>query len=588
MPRRRMIWNLYLPFLTVTLITVLVVAWYADRSQRTYYMKQTQQVLEDQSLLFAAHIRPLLLSDNIPGINGICTTVGTGIAGRLTVILADGTVVGDSEADPAVMEDHAARAEIAAALDGHIGTSVRFSNTLQQRLFYLARPISDSGHVIAVVRVALSMASIDQALGLLRNQVLLGGLVVLLVAALISGMLSKWISRPLEEMKRGADRIAAGDLESRLPVPEIEEVAAVSRAMNIMAERLNRRILRITRQRNEQEAILSSMVEGVIAIDTDERIIKINRAAAKLFNTTPDRARDRTVPEVLRHAPLQQLVGRILAGEETAEAEITVIDNEPRYLKVSGGSLRDSGNNRIGAIILLNDITRLRQLEDHRRDFVANVSHELRTPITSIKGFVETLLNGPDTDSEDRERFLKIVARHADRLNAIIEDLLSLAKIEQGQEILFEKKDIRRIIESAVQSCEPSIERKRIRVAITCESNLVHKINQPLLEQALVNLINNAVKYSDEEKDISITAERADGEVTITVRDNGCGIAAEHLPRIFERFYRIDKARSRQQGGTGLGLAIVKHIARAHHGRVTVDSQPGRGAAFAICLPEDK
>jgi two-component system phosphate regulon sensor histidine kinase PhoR len=282
-------------------------------------------------------------------------------------------------------------------------------------------------------------------------------------------------------------------------------------------------------------------------------------------------------------------VTEALRSKQPLEAEMRlVIRGDERFLQAHGAPLRDASGKEIGVLVVLNDMTRLLRLENIRRDFVANVSHELKTPITAIKGSVETLLGGAIEESDSAPRFLEIIARQADRLNAIIEDLLALSRIEQEEEksgIHLDPVAVRDVIQSALLSCQVRAQDKQVRLAVDCSGELQCPANAPLLEQALVNLVDNAITYSSEGGEVRIAARAAANGLEITVRDFGCGIAREHLPRLFERFYRVDKARSRKQGGTGLGLAIVKHIIQAHGGQVRVDSAPGEGSLFTISLP---
>jgi len=294
------------------------------------------------------------------------------------------------------------------------------------------------------------------------------------------------------------------------------------------------------------------------------------------------------IQEVVRNTELQQIIRRALDSHEPVEGEIA-IRSEPRvFLQAHGTVLRDGTGECIGALVVLNDITRLRTLENMRKEFVANVSHELKTPITSIKASVETLLDGAMENREMARRFLDIVVRHADRLNAIVDDLLSLSRIEQeaeNRQIELDALDVEPVLQAAVQSCLVTADERGINIQVSCANDLKARMNAPLIEQAVVNLIDNATKYSDPGGVVHVVAEQKGTEVRIDVRDTGCGIAPEHLQRVFERFYRVDKARSRNAGGTGLGLSIVKHIVQAHGGRVTVESALGKGSTFSLFLP---
>jgi two-component system phosphate regulon sensor histidine kinase PhoR len=595
MRKKRLLWQIYPSYLLVTVLSLLAATWYASRSLRDFYLEETASDLEARARLIeprlAAHLRPM----QGKYVDTLCKNLGKKSSTRITVILASGKVIGDSETDPDRMDNHADRPEVMEALAGRPGDSTRYSYTLREPMMYVAIPVRRDDEIHGVLRTALPLTSIGEALKRTYARIALGGLIIALLVAVLSLLISRRISRPLEEMERGAKRFARGDLGSRLPVPKSEEIGALAEAMNQMAAQLDERIRTVTRQRNEREAILSSMVEGVLAIDTDEHVMGINRAAARLFGVDPAEATGRSIQEVVRSVALQRFVARTLSNRPSEEGEGEPLEGEillpvdgERILQVRGTLLRDARGSDMGALIVLNDRTRIRQLENMRRDFVANVSHELRTPITSIKGFVETLLDGALHNPADAERFLGIIARQADRLNTIIEDLLSLSRIEEETEkarIVLEEGPIGEVLEAAVQACEVKAEAKNIPIELHCGEDRIARMSPPLLEQALVNLIDNAIKYSPPESPIRIETEWTDTELIIRVRDQGCGIEAKHLPRLFERFYRIDNARSRKLGGTGLGLAIVKHIALAHRGRVTVESSPGTGSTFAIHLP---
>jgi two-component system phosphate regulon sensor histidine kinase PhoR len=291
---------------------------------------------------------------------------------------------------------------------------------------------------------------------------------------------------------------------------------------------------------------------------------------------------------VIRHPELQSLVTKALASEEAVERDVVLYLKEERVLNGHATILRDGEGNRVGVLVVLNDITRLRKLENIRKDFVANVSHEIRTPITAIKGFVETLRDGAMQSPEEADRFLGIIQNHVQRLESLVEDLLSLSRIEEDTEkeaIALEEKAVKDVLAGALQLCQMKAEPKQIRMVLSCKQDVVARINPSLLEQAVVNLLDNAVKYSEPGKSVWVEMDKTEKDVLIRVRDEGCGIEKQYQERLFERFYRVDKARSRKLGGTGLGLAIVKHIMEAHGGRVSVESQPGRGSTFTLHLP---
>ncbi|MFQ5511181.1 MAG: ATP-binding protein [Candidatus Krumholzibacteriia bacterium] len=587
MRRKRLLWHLYPSYLLITLAALFAVAWYSSRTLRQSYHVQAASDLEAMARL----VRSRLLSSTSPGdrteIDRLCHELGRDSGSRVTVILPTGEVIGDSHEDASRMENHGDRPEVLEALAGRVGKSDRFSTTLQRDMMYVALPARGGGRRI-IVRTALPVTAVDAALAGFYRRIAAAGLVVALLAALVSLLAARRITRPLEELRLGAERFAAGELHVRLASPDSTELASLARAMNHMAEQLDNRIAREARQSNEQEAVLSSMVESVLAVDEGERMLRVNNAAAGLFGIEKESVEGRPLQEVVRNPGLHELVKRVLASEETVEGDLVLHEPDERSLQVHGNPLRDSTGRSIGALLVLNDITQLRRLERVRRDFVANVSHELRTPITTIKGFVETLADGAIEQRQDATRFLDIIAEHTERLNAIIEDLLALSRLELDAEegvVQLERQNIHAVVARAVNMCRPQAGTRGVHVNLAGDSAIQCALSAPLLERAVVNLIDNATKYSDEGGEVRIKIDETPEGAGIHVTDRGCGIAARHLPRIFERFYRTDPARSRGMGGTGLGLAIVKHIALVHGGRVSVDSTPGRGSTFSILLP---
>ena len=587
MRKKRLLWQLYASYLFITLAALAAVVWYASSAMHAFYSRQTLADLQARARLVERQTQPALVARDFAQLDAQAKALGRATDTRLTVVLPDGRVVADSLEAPAAMENHVDRPEIAAALAGEVGSDRRYSQTLREWQMYVALAAREDGKIIGVVRSSIAVTVFDETLWSLQLRVMLGGLVAAALGAAISLLFSRRLTRPLEELKAGAERFARGDLAYRLPVSDSQEVGALAETLNLMAEELSQRIGEAVSQRNERDAILASMVEGVVAVDMQQRLLRVNRAASLLVGVNGQTAAGRTLQETIRNPYLQQLAARVLDSQEPQEEEILLHHNGQRYLHVQGTPLRDAHDRPLGALLVLHEVTRLKRLEKVRRDFVANVSHELRTPVTSIKGFIETLLDGAMHNPEELPRFLQIVSAQTDRLNAILEDLLTLSRIEveeENNEIALAPAAVRGVLDAAREVCQWKAAEKRLNIEITCDPALEAPMNGPLLEQAVINLLDNAVKYSPAEATIELSARQADGEVVIEVCDHGCGIAREHLPRIFERFYRVDKARSRKLGGTGLGLAIVKHIAQAHGGRATVESTVGEGSRFAIHL----
>lgn len=590
MARKRLLWQIYPSYLLITAVSLIAVSWYAYHSLREFYKDHIIADMQSRAALVERAIASHLIESDYQRVDALCKELGTKSAAQLTVISASGAILGDSHGDPANLESQSGRNEIVSALSGSIGVDRRFSSRFNQEMLFVAVPVVDKGTVLAAVRIAVPVSFLDDALNEVYWRLGVSGMIVALFAAAVALIVARNISKPLSEIKAGAERIAQGDLESRVAVPEFEEIAGLAVAMNQMAVQLSDRFRTVQRQNLEQEAIVSNMLEGVIAMDADQKLISLNRAAARFLGLEAREAIGKSILEVIRNSDLQRLIAKTFVVGEPVEGDVTLTDPSlgERFLQAHGTLMRDSNREVIGALLVLNDVTRTKKLENLRRDFVANVSHELKTPITSIKGFVETLIEGTTMSADESQRFLQIIARQANRLHAIIEDLLKLSRIEQESErgeIALELERLLEVLQAAVSSCELKAAAKQIKITLSCSETIQARINAPLLEQAIVNLIENAIKYSEPDTEIAISATINDKLLLISVRDQGNGIAKEHLPRLFERFYTVDKARSRAQGGTGLGLAIVKHIVLSHGGNISVQSEVGKGSNFTISLP---
>ena len=586
--KKRLLWQLYPSYLLITVISVMGVTWYASSSLRQFFLGQTASDLEARARLVEKQIEECLDPPDEKCVDLLCKKIGRRASTRITIILPSGKVIGDSREDPAKMDNHVDRPEFMQALTGPSGNSMRYSRTLEKNMMYVGIPVRANEQTLAVVRTSIPVTAIDVALKEIQIRIAGAGLVIALFAAALSLIVSRRITRPIEELRKGAESFARGDFQCTLPVSESEEIGGLAEAMNEMARQLHERINTIIGQRNEIEGVLCSMIEGVIAVDMDERVLSMNNAAARMFGCNASEAQGRSIQEIVRNTVLREFVTDTLSSEKPVERDVVLSSNGDLFLSGHGTLLQDAQGKQIGALIVLNDVTRLRRLEEIRRDFVANVSHEIKTPITAIKGFVETLREGAVKNPDDAERFLGIIEKHVERLEAIIEDLLSLSRIERGterEENELVENSVKDVLDTAIQVCEVGAVARKIDIELSCPENLSAKMEPRLLEQAVVNLLDNAVKYSNEESSIRVEASQGEGEIILSVRDEGCGIEKKHLSRLFERFYRVDKARSRQLGGTGLGLAIVKHIAQAHGGHVNVESTPGKGSTFSIYLP---
>ena len=585
---KRLLWRLYPSYLFITLFALLAVSWYFSITMKDFFLRQKVEELEARAFIFKEMLNSFMSLEKPHEINNFCKKIGSHSGTRITVIMPTGKVVGDSGEDPEKMENHGRRPEVLSALRGQIGDSIRHSSTLRERMLYVAIPVEQEDAIVAVIRVAMSLAIIDATFASISYKIIWGGVFVAFLAAGISLIVSQRLSLPLERMTAGAQLFAKGELSHRLYVSKTKEMASLAIAMNQMAGQLDERIKSVIKHRNELEAVLSSMKEGVIAFDLEERILRINQVAAAMFDKDPWEMENRSIQETIRNPELQKFTKNALKNGDGLECDIVFYHDKERVLNVHSTNLLDAKEQRIGILVVLNDVTRLRRLENMRRDFVANVSHEIKTPLTAILGFVETLLQDADKTPDNTRRFLTIIDRHVNRLVAIIEDLLKLSRIERDserKEISMIQAPVEDVIRTAIQVLESKAEEKKIKIDFRCDDSLYTDMDPHLIEQAVVNLLDNAIKYSSSQSTIEIHAVYNKDEVQISIRDYGIGIEEEHLPRLFERFYRVDKARSRKLGGTGLGLAIVKHIIQAHNGKVTVESRPGKGSTFTLHIP---
>lgn len=586
MQRNSFLWQLFFRTFLIAFFTLGAVAVFSSVTTRALSRTQAGEDLTVKAKMLKPFVADAVSAK--AGMDGICSSLKESDV-FITVVTSEGDILCDSLGEKIVMgRGFSEQPEIFSALKLKEGVSIRKSDLLKKDLVYAALPIGSAGTISAVIRLARPM---DQISGYYVTSSA-GIVVFILVSFMVSGLISwftiKKMVSPIEELTKGAMVLASGDLSSRLYIPSIQEMETLAESLNEMAAQLNERIRMVSAQRNELESVLSSMQEGVIAIDLDECVININHSAERIIGMPHENVKGRKIHELTRNISLLKYVDAAIASDARKEEDVVLTRDGRRILNARSSPLMGISNERIGTLFVFNDVTRLRQLESMRRDFAANVSHEIKTPLTSIKGFVETLEDCVRDDPDRVEKFIDIIKKNIERLMAIIDDLLKLSRIENDNEqnsIRFLPEKIADIIASAESMCSSNAGSRGISFEVDCPSDLVAEMDSSLMEQAVQNLLDNAVAYGNEGSSVLITATEKEGVVRISVKDSGIGIPYAHLDRIFERFYRVDKARSRKAGGTGLGLAIVKHIMQAHAGTVEVVSKTGIGSTFTLVFP---
>lgn len=526
-------------------------------------------------------------SDKPNLINAYCQSL-SGNEVRVTILNHDGTLLGDSSEDIRIMEDHRNRPEIYRAFIGQIGIERRYSKTLQQEMLYYSLPVMESEKVAYVIRTSVAIDFIDTIVFAIIIQLLFILLFTILMGGLMSFLMTRRFNKPLSNIMEAAKEFSLGNLEYRLFVEKPAELKNLAIAMNKMADELKEKINLLISQRNQWRAIFSSLSEPVLIMDQRLVIRELNDAALALFGLNLSGARGRPLLEICRNSDLRLFCDQLINSEnKVIESEIKFYRLNTSYFLVRGMCVTLDHKDPV-VILVLNDITKLKNVEEVQKDFVANVSHELRTPITSIKGYVETVLDSYEGKDKKVKQFLSIALKQADMLNAIIEDLLSLSRLEQNGSghIELNTADIGQVIHQAISLCTEKAVEQKVEVRNLTGPGVSFRVNYRLLEQAVMNLLDNAVKFSAPGKQVDIKAEIIDDTLTISVVDHGCGIRSEEKDRIFERFYMVDKSRSKELGGTGLGLAIVKQIAALHQGTIEVESTLGEGSTFILKIPK--
>jgi two-component system phosphate regulon sensor histidine kinase PhoR len=586
--RRNLFTKLALGFLALLLCVLVAVDFFADRAIRRDYERTGFEQL--QAIAQLAQANPPELSALPPEKPEAAAALQTWVqhiaasGARVTVVTAEGMVLADSQSDPQTMENHAARPEIVQAFAVGSGRSIRHSATLHRDLVYLAVRQGPAGKKY-VLRFALPVETVGQLLWPFRKSLWLASGLILLLAGLVVVAVSRKFSGRIERLTAFSRRVAEGDFRAQASDGTGDALDVLSDSLNQTATRLDKTIRTLTEERNLSSAILGSMVEGVLVVNAAERVVFANRSFAEILGMGVPPQTGSGLVECVRQTELIEAVHKVLGGEPRVEAEIVTGTLRQHYFAATVASVRTTGTD--GAVLVLHDITDLRKLERVRRDFVANVSHEFRTPLTAIQGFAETLLAGAMDDPQNRGRFLEIIVEHSRRLARLTEDLLMLSKMDADR-LDFETRRIPvgPFIESCMETAQPRARDKDLRLSVNQPTKIPDIAgDRRRLTEVLQNLLDNAIQYTPAGGQIMVSAEVSGSEVVFTVLDTGIGIPQAEQPRIFERFYRVDVARSREVGGTGLGLAISKHLVEGHGGRIWVESEIGQGAQFHFSVP---
>jgi two-component system, OmpR family, phosphate regulon sensor histidine kinase PhoR len=585
-------WKILAGYLAVAGVGLGVAGWLSLERLEASDMKQLQAGLTAQARL-AAEIFAARLADSSPdaaAIDVLADRLGEAIKARVTVIAPDGTVLGDSyESGEALrrMDNHLARPEVREALASELGISIRLSGTVGIRMLNVAVPVRvPDRRLLGILRLSLPLTEIETQHQAMRA-VLIGAVgIAFLLSLVISYLVARSITRPLAEIVQAAKRMVGGEFHPRIRPRSSDEISDLAQVLNHMAASIEEKIEALKEDRAKMAATLIAMQEGVMVLSVDGTLRLINPAMERMIGRQGAELTGKSYWEVIRQPRLHEFIAHALAGGAGATTEIGLGTGPDRIFQVYTSSLSEGEGSSPGLVLVFHDITDLRRLEQVRKDFVANVSHELRTPLTAIKGYVEALRDDPKIELPQQHRFLEIIETHTDRLNLIITDLLLLSKIESGQiPLKQEPVELALLINRTLGLLSHQIDRKQHKIVLSIPATLPPVLgDEERLGQVFSNLLDNAVKYTPDKGTLTITAVLNDRMIEVSIEDTGIGITPKDLSRIFERFYRVDKARSRELGGTGLGLAIVKHLVEAHGGTVSVESA-GKGSRFTVQLP---
>lgn len=571
-------------------VSFILVGLFLDKQLEKNFLQVIESSLVAQANIIEYQISPeAVTKEDSNRLEQLVNNLSARINSRISIVAKSGKVLADSRVEESkigAMESHAARPEIVSALAGKIGKQIRYSSTLKIDMLYIALPISKQGEVLAALRLALPLESVNNTLWAVRKIILGGCLFALLLAFALGSIFSaQSVIRPVNKIINISQKFSEGDFSQRLNWYTEDEIGKLAKAIDKMAQDIEDKISQIRQQGQQISAVFNSMSEGVILVDESGCIISINPTIEGIFGIKREEAKGRFFLEAIRNNDLSEVINTVLKQGKFISRELSLVWPVQKNFLINASAIFEK-DKVSGCLCVIHDITEMRRLETIRRDFVANVSHELKTPLTSIKGFVETLLEGALEDKVNSRQFLEIISKHTERLSNLINDLLELSSLESREvELQLEEFKIKALVDKVLLGFKSQLKKKSISVNNKLGDNLSVKAEKDKIEQVLTNLIDNAIKFNKENGTIEIYAHAVDKDLRVVVEDTGIGIPEKDASRIFERFYRVDKARSRELGGTGLGLSIVKHIIELHGGRVGVESTEGLGSKFFFILP---
>ena len=578
--------RLIIIFIVIQLLIISLSFYYFSSNHREFFLEQEKISLDHYSQLMLNSIGADEIANRSQSLERKAAEWSADSETRITIIAADGQVLADSHYDITEMDNHRNRPEVVQAIRSNSsGNEIRYSNTIGEEMLYYAVPIKNQGELIGILRTARPLEFIRSVLVEDIKSYLFFFVILAIITIVLGWRLTYSIVKPLETVTETAEKISEGDLSQRIPVRKYDsEIEKLARMFNFMAEELEEKIKEISQEKNRIEVILESMVDGVIAVDKEGEVTLINPAARRIFNIEAEKVKGKKLISSLFSHRIDMYLERAFDKKKSISREIKYKNPEQKIIQATFIPLLDEKENVNGGVIVLTDITELRKLETVRNDFVANVSHELRTPLTSMVGYLDTLLESDIEDPETRDRFLKIIKEETDRLSILIKDLLNLSKIE-SQSFDLKADNFKEVLKKVVNLLEKNAEDKNIDFEVEVPDNLppVYMVHEQI-KQVLINLIDNAIKYTPAGGKINIKVEKEGDKVYLFVKDNGMGIPQSDQERIFERFYRVDKARSRSLGGTGIGLSIVRNIVKQHGSEIQVKSREGEGSEFSFYL----